>query len=113
MTSLLLASAILVNVYTVEVPVWDLEEKLAQLAFCESSNNPKAYVHDDGGSPSIGLYQFKQETWNWAVNRYIPSIVKLNIWNPEHQKIVAKGMLLENRWEHWLVCGKKIGLKRI
>ena len=110
----------------VEVPKYDIEEQLSYLAFCESSGDPKAYRANDNGSPSIGLLQFKQKTWEWAVEIYGDSIVEivpgkyepgeyfqfryvpLDIYNPEHQKIMAKAMILDGRYEqHWKVCFAK------
>lgn len=37
-------------------------ELIRGVCFKESSLNPNAYVHNDGGSPSIGLCQIKQTT---------------------------------------------------
>ena len=121
MTSFILQSILLANLITPKIPVFDMEKVLAQLAYCESSNNPKAYRADDGGSPSIGLYQFKQKTWDWAVKRYhidfrLATSTKLipviDIWNPEYQRMVAREMLKEKRFSHWRTCSRKLGLER-
>lgn len=83
MNSFFIATSILLSVISMpEVPKFDIEEQLSYLAFCESSGNPKVYRANDNGSPSIGLFQFKLETWNWATARYYSAfretIKKLN-----------------------------------
>lgn len=97
-----------------EIPKFDVEETLAFLSYCESSGNSKAYRADDNGSPSIGLFQFKLETWNWAIKRYYRKIFPgnfyftLDIMNPDHQRMVARVMIEDGRYEqHWKVCFAK------
>ena len=96
---------------TFSLNVVDMPEILNQLAYCESSLNPMAYVKDDYGSPSMGLLQFKLSTWNWAIKKY--NYKGLDIMNPDHQKLVAGRMIEDGLWKHWKICGKKIGLDKI
>src|SRR3990167_3229748 len=97
------------NIITLNVV--DMPSLLNELAMCESSLNPKAYVANDGGSESIGLFQFKTKTFECATKRY--NLKGLDIWNPEHQKIVATKLLEEGRHSHWKVCGTKLKLGEI
>lgn len=95
-----------VGAQRVEAHETTIEDILDALALCESSNNEKAWNKNDGGTPSIGLYQFKVATWEWATKRY--GFVGLDIMNGEHQRQVARHLLHEGRWKHWYACLKDI-----
>ncbi len=83
-----------------------IKEQVSMLAVCESSYTATAYVEHDPVTPSIGLLQFKTETFNHFSNYYG---LTLDIWNPEHQKILAWHMLSDERYSHWLRCSKQLG----
>lgn len=91
---------------TIELRVVDMPETLNQLAMCESSGNPNAYVHNDGGSPSYGALQFKLGTFNHFGERY--GIEHSDIMSKEQQFAIAEKMIYEGRWEHWYNCLHKI-----
>ena len=40
-----------------------LDKWIDKLAFCESSNNPEAINRFDGGSPSYGYLQWKEDSF--------------------------------------------------
>ena len=122
----MLTTFLLLNLFTpIQPPVFDIQEVLSNLAYCESSGNPKAYRANDGGSPSIGLFQFKQTTWDWALKRYkyenthfietkkgnliSPGDGIWDIMNPEHQKIIAKAIIEDGRASTtWKNCWRRI-----
>jgi len=90
---------------------------VSQIAYCESRNNPSAYVADDGGSPSAGLLQFKLTTfhyhWNRLVNPDFSLVDARNLWtDATSQRYLAQRMLEDNPnlIRSWYNCGKKIGL---
>lgn len=90
---------------------------LAKLSYCESSNNPNAYVHDDGGSPSAGLLQFKLGTfggyWKELINADIEDAEILNLWHdPESQLQLATEMLKQSpkNLRHWKICTERWSL---
>lgn len=94
-----------------------LKSIVSQLSYCESRNNPNAYVHNDGGSPSAGILQFKIATfygqWKRLVNPDIELADASNLWrDASSQRYLAERMLQEN-WEarrNWYTCSKKIGI---
>ena len=83
-----------------------LENILDELSMCESSNNEKAWNKADPITPSIGLHQYKIETWNWATKLY--GYEGLDIMNGEDQKKVTRSLLNDGRWGHWYSCLHKI-----
>lgn len=81
---------------------------IARLCDCESGSDPTKIHHDDGGSDSIGILQFKVPTY------YRFCMVKYgmngDITNPENQIDCAEKMLEENFnnvW-NWTNCWKLI-----
>ncbi len=84
-------------------PKFDVEEALAVIRACESENNPRAYNPADPVTESIGLYQFKTETFHHFGERY--GLPHDDIWSPEQQHEIAKAMIGEGRGEtHWKLC---------
>lgn len=90
---------------------------LAKLSYCESSNNPNAYVHDDGGSPSAGLLQFKIGTfggyWKDLINKDVEDQDIQNLWkDPDAQLQLATEMLKQSpkNLRHWSVCTRRWSL---
>ena len=77
------------------------------LAICESNYTSNAYVEDDGGSESIGVLQFKRETFERQSKYY--GFQSLDIWNPEHQKLVAWHMIADLKFGHWFLCSQQLG----
>lgn len=93
---------------------------VSRLSYCESRNNPNAYVHDDGGSPSAGILQFKKYTfYNWwkrLVNPDFELSDASNLWmDATSQRYLAQKMIETdwNNWTNWSNCGKAIGLREI
>ncbi len=100
-----------------EVPMHHLtDEQIAyidRLSMCESSNNPNAYVHDDGGSPSYGLFQWKAESFYHYNEKY--KIVDIQskkevinyIKDPRVQTRLTEKVLTEKGgWRNWYNCLK-------
>jgi len=93
-------------------PLYDpLLPVLTSLALCESSNNPLAVNPHDPITPSYGLYQFKEATWNFYINKYhlFPNsepTERMNfIWDRSSQEVVARLILHEkNGWRNWTNC---------
>lgn len=69
------------------------------LALKESSNNPDIINWNDCGSPSYGLLQFKEKTYQFfCVEKYgLPD----DIMNPDYQRECAEKMILEGKVNHW------------
>lgn len=88
------------------------------LAKCESGNNSHAINPDDGGSRSVGMLQFKDQTFKHYVRRYelLPHVedeeLKNWIWDGKFQKLLAYRMIEEDRnnLNHWKNCSKKLEL---
>lgn len=94
-----------------------LEGIIGKLTWCESRNNPNAYVHDDGGSPSAGILQFKLGTfrgfWKELINKDVEEQDVQNLWrDPEAQKQLAESMLRKDmkNLRHWTNCSISQGL---
>ena len=83
-----------------------IREQVSMLAVCESEYTSTAYVEHDPDVPAIGLLQFHEETFNHFSNYYG---LTLDIWNPEHQKILTYKMLEDGRYKHWRLCSEKLG----
>lgn len=79
-----------------------LDAILAELVMCESSNNDKAVNTKELHGASWGKYQYRIDTWNWALKRY--ELGNLDILNGEHQDIVTRKMLKDGLWQHWRKC---------
>lgn len=109
MNSLLLSGILLANLITPSVPVWDTEEVLAQLAFCESSNRQNIIRKNDGIGDSYSYLQFKLETFRHFGERY--GLPHDDIFSKEQQFAIAGRMLSEGRFSHWSVCSRKLKLK--
>lgn len=77
---------------------------IQQLAECESGNNPKAINPNDPDTPSFGLLQFKQGTFEIFGKKY--NLPHDDIMNPEQQIAIAEKMLENNLWTHWFNCLK-------
>jgi len=92
-----------------------LDVRLDQLAWCESRNNPQAVNWNDGGSPSYGLFQFKEGTWKGYIRGYKlfrhaedHELMNLIMDGPT-QRIVARRMLQDGLYYHWKVCSTRYG----
>lgn len=94
-----------------------LDVWLDKLAQCESQNREWVVNPDDGGSPSIGLLQFKLDTFRTQARKYDlftwteDAEFENLIQSGDAQRQVAKVMLQANpeNWRHWYNCGVKIG----
>ena len=78
----------IINQYDVELTRW--VEKLAK---CESSNNPNAINHFDGGSESIGYVQYKRTTWAMYNKKFGLSYTEEDIWSREAQIEMTKAVI--------------------
>ena len=88
-------------------------EILKELARCESNFLVTAVNWDDGGSPSYGLLQIKQKTFEFYNSRYgfYPNIeydeIINVIYDPDSQIELAARVLDEPLgWRNWLNCLK-------
>ena len=72
------------------------------LADKESTNNPEVINWNDCGSPSYGLLQFKEPTFQmYCVDRYRVATSTDDIMNPEVQTECADKMIEDNLIHHW------------
>lgn len=86
---------------------------LEDLAYCESRNNENAINWDDGGSPSFGLFQWKEDSF-WRYNlKYgiIPDLERREVRNiimdVHAQAELTKKVLEEpGGWRNWFNCLK-------
>ncbi len=78
----------------------EMSSILDKLAMCESGNNPDAINWNDNGSPSFGLLQFKQITWNENCEG--------DIMNTIAQKNCAIKLLQKGESWRWKNCFEKI-----
>ncbi len=93
---------------------------LVELGKCESGLNSQALNPDDGGSPSVGKYQFKFDTFKGFVQKYhmlnLDIMEESDIWNWMYDgdfqtKLVRKIIENEPNWfYHWKNCTKTIGV---
>ena len=90
----------------------DLDRLIDRLAYCESRNNEKAINPADPDTASLGLLQFKIETFYRYNLRYkiVPEIEKGEIENVifdgEVQRKLAKEILKDGGWKNWFNCLK-------
>ena len=91
------------------------QELLNKLILCESNNREEA-IGDSG--KARGILQFWFGTFKEGVRKYdlLPYTEEIelpNLWTDNYvQTELAKRMLLDGGWKHWLNCGKKIGLDK-
>jgi hypothetical protein len=73
------------------------------LIFHESTGNPNAYNPADPITPSYGILQFKETTFQeFCVERYkYPN----DIWNAEIQKLCCENMIADGYLYHWSTRG--------
>lgn len=91
----------------------ELTPKLEYLIKCESGGNIYALNPDDGGSPSYGLVQWKEQSF-WYYNEKYKILQDLEreevlniIYEPYAQIELAKKVLEEeNGWKNWFNCLK-------
>lgn len=93
--------------FTPEVEIW-----LKALQTCESGQNEKALNPKDiDGTPSKGLYQFKDKTFNWLSQKY--GIATTSIWNGKEQDKIVRRMIYDkelNLRNQFPACIRKLGL---
>ena len=99
-----------------DVEILKIVDKIAE---CESGDYNLAINPDDGGSRSIGVLQFKDETFKLYANKYniLPEGIEEKeienlMWFEDVQKDLAYEMINENKENirHWLNCGKLLKL---
>ena len=112
LSSLILASTILISVVSVPAGVVEIdpiEIVLDKLRICESSGRAKAINIMDGDASSFGAFQFKIKTFVWAGRRY--GLEHSDIWSESQQRAIAKVLILDGRGEqHWKNCWEKMNL---
>lgn len=97
--------------YERPVEIDPIREQMILLAFCESSNNPKAINYNDGGSPSYGKYQYKMGTAQDFAKAYdYPvEVTEDNILDEQLQDTLTYRALKDGQYRHWYNCSKKYG----
>lgn len=90
----------------------DLDRLIDQLAWCESRNNPLIVNPADPDTRSVGLLQFKDETF-WRYNqiyKVVPDLEKHEVANVifdgDIQRALAKEILKDGGWKNWYNCLK-------
>jgi len=79
-------------------PTLKYKDLIDCLAWYESRNNQNRV----GKYGEIGILQFKKSTWNYFCKKFD---VNLDIYNEEHQRLLADLILRDNFWniKHWTV----------
>ena len=109
--SLLLIPSNTISISEEEMKEYKLKQLLDRLAICESSNNQKAIRPNDPDAPSIGLYQWKIESYVWAGRRY--GLPHSDIWNPAEQRTITKALISDGRGQqHFKNCFRKYNLNQ-
>ena len=92
-----------------------LASKMILLAKCESGNNPLAVNWHDNGSPSYGLFQWKEASWIYQIRKfgYLEEAENKELMNyiydREWQERITLATLQEtNGFRHWTNCWKII-----
>lgn len=92
---------------------------IQKLIQCESNGNANAINHDDGGSASFGILQFKEDTF-WRYNqkyRLLPNLERSEVMNvimtPEIQVKLAKAVISDGGIGNWRNCSEKLNLGRL
>ena len=90
----------------------DLDRLIDQLAWCESRNNEKAINPRDPQTASLGLLQFKEDTF-WRYNKVyevLPDLERAEVINVifdgETQRKLAKLIIKDGGWKNWYNCLK-------
>ena len=97
-----------------------LDKWIDKLAFCESSNRPEAINRFDGGSPSYGYLQWKEDSF-WRYNnvfKVLPNLERGEVLNiikcKETQVELARRTILTEHngrgWRNWWNCARRAGL---
>jgi len=79
-------------------------------ADCESNFNTRVYVKDDGGSPSSGLFQYKDSTFYYFAQKY--HLEDPNIWSVR-QQIELTYKLIDDGYGHLWTCYRNYGFKNL
>ena len=100
-----------------------LDKWIDKLAFCESSNNPEAINRFDGGSPSYGYIQWKEDSF-WRYNnvfKVLPDLERGEVMNvikcKDTQIELARRVILTEHsgrgWRNWWNCARRAGVGEI
>ena len=86
-----------------------LNQEALQIANCESSLIPDVVVQDDGGSPRLGMFQFKTATYEWMGEKFnLPHTDPQNYLEArEIYKAARRAGIAKN---HWVNCFRKLKL---
>lgn len=90
----------------------DVDRLIDQLAYCESRNDEKAINPRDPVTASLGLLQFKTDTF-WRYNeiyKILPDLERTEvnniIFDGETQRKLAKKIIKDGGWRNWYNCLK-------
>ena len=85
----------------------EVERYLSRLAYCESRGNPEAINEHDPITPSIGLFQYKVETWAYFSEQFN---FKGDIMNGADQWELTRRVIEadERNKSHWFNCNNQI-----
>ena len=100
-----------------------LDKWIAKLAFCESSNRPEAINQFDGGSPSYGYLQWKEDSF-WRYNnvfKVLPNLERGEVLNiikckDTQVELARRTILTEHNgrgWRNWWNCARRAGVGEI
>ena len=100
-----------------------LDKWIDKLALCESSNNPEAINRFDGGSPSYGYIQWKEDSF-WRYNnvfKVLPDLERGEVMNvikcKDTQIELARRVILTEHsgrgWRNWWNCARRAGVGEI
>ena len=100
-----------------------LDKWIDKLAFCESSNNPEVINRFDGGSPSYGYIQWKEDSF-WRYNnvfKVLPDLERGEVMNvikcKDTQIELARRVILTEHsgrgWRNWWNCARRAGVGEI
>lgn len=80
-----------------------LDQRIDQLAICESGGNPYAI----GQGRYLGYLQFEPRTWEETKHRM--GAPELNIWSAEDQHAAARWLILNGEAWRWSTCWRRTG----
>lgn len=98
-----------VKIIPKEEPTHKQSLYLAMLEWCESGGNPNALNPQDGGSRSVGSFQFKDKTFSLYSQKYALGYTKEDIYDHDKQKALVHLMLKDGLEDQWKNCHTKIG----
>jgi len=92
-----------------------LDERLDNLAECESQHRPWIEIVDTNGELSYGIYQFQAKTFVSYMQEYglaphaEPAELMNFIKDPVMQRRLTREMLEDGLYYHWKACSERYG----